>query len=280
MSLSAAEKVRVVQALDRLGVQFVEAGFPSSNPKEAELFRLLADVELEQAQVCAFGMTRRRDVSAEEDPALRDLVESAAPVVTFVGKTAAQDPQKLRPFISPFDAVDTHGVPRIDAVSITGPFNPSGPGDTPSRRKVLTCRPALASEEAACARTILTTLARRAYRRPTTAADADLLMGFFDAGRREGGTFEHGIERALVRLLTSPEFIFRMERDPATAKPVEWLRMLGASVTVLGVDRFGMIDPDDVRKALTPRTRLVSVMHSNNEVGTLMRSFSNMLGTV
>ena len=60
MSLSAAEKVRVVQALDRLGVGFVEAGFPSSNPKEAELFRLLAEIELERAQVCAFGMTRRR----------------------------------------------------------------------------------------------------------------------------------------------------------------------------------------------------------------------------
>jgi 2-isopropylmalate synthase len=87
MSLSAAEKVRVVRALDRLGVGFVEAGFPSSNPKEAELFELLAEVELDRALVCAFGMTRRRGVAAEEDPALRSLVESAAPVVTFVGKT-------------------------------------------------------------------------------------------------------------------------------------------------------------------------------------------------
>jgi 2-isopropylmalate synthase len=87
MSLSAAEKVRVVQALDRLGVGFVEAGFPSSNPKEAELFRLLADIELERTRICAFGMTRRRGIAAEEDPALRDLVACAAPVVTFVGKT-------------------------------------------------------------------------------------------------------------------------------------------------------------------------------------------------
>jgi 2-isopropylmalate synthase len=87
MSLSAAEKVRVVQALDRLGVSFVEAGFPSANPKEAELFRLLAEVELEQAQVCAFGMTRRRGLAAEDDPALRDLIGCAAGVVTFVGKT-------------------------------------------------------------------------------------------------------------------------------------------------------------------------------------------------
>src|SRR5687767_6112328 len=87
MSLSAAEKVRVVQALDRLGVGFVEAGFPSSNPKEAELFSRLADVELEQARICAFGMTRRRGLAAENDPALTELVACDAPVITFVGKT-------------------------------------------------------------------------------------------------------------------------------------------------------------------------------------------------
>ena len=87
MSLSAAEKVRVVHALDRLGVHFVEAGFPASNPKEAELFEILADEELEQAHVCAFGMTRRRDLAAEDDPALRTLVSSFAPVCTLVGKT-------------------------------------------------------------------------------------------------------------------------------------------------------------------------------------------------
>ena len=89
MSLSAAEKVRVVQALDRLGVGFIEAGFPSSNPKEAELFSLLAatEDELEGAEVCAFGMTRHKDSAAEEDPALRALIDCAAPVVTFVGKT-------------------------------------------------------------------------------------------------------------------------------------------------------------------------------------------------
>jgi 2-isopropylmalate synthase len=89
MSLSAAEKVRVVRALDRLGVHFVEAGFPSSNPKEAELFEILASERLEQAQVVAFGMTRRRDARAEEDRALGILVSSFAPVVCLVGKTWA-----------------------------------------------------------------------------------------------------------------------------------------------------------------------------------------------
>ncbi|HZO06314.1 MAG TPA: citramalate synthase, partial [Solirubrobacterales bacterium] len=87
MSLSAAEKARVVLALDKLGVQMIEAGFPSSNPKEVELFEQLAELPLEQATVCAFGMTRRRDTAVEDDPALATLVGAFTPVVTMVGKT-------------------------------------------------------------------------------------------------------------------------------------------------------------------------------------------------
>ena len=87
MSLSAQEKVRVVRSLDELGIQFIEAGFPGSNPKELELFEMLADVDLQQASVCAFGMTRRRDTDAAEDEALRMLADGFAPVVTLVGKT-------------------------------------------------------------------------------------------------------------------------------------------------------------------------------------------------
>ena len=87
MSLSVGEKLKVVHALDRLGVQFIEAGFPSSNPKEAELFELLSKESLEQATICAFGMTRRRDSRAEDDEALAVLVSSFAPVVCLVGKS-------------------------------------------------------------------------------------------------------------------------------------------------------------------------------------------------
>jgi 2-isopropylmalate synthase len=87
MSLSASEKARVVLALDKLGVQMIEAGFPSSNPKEVELFEQLAELDLEQATICAFGMTRRRDTAPEDDLALATLVGSFAPVVTLVGKT-------------------------------------------------------------------------------------------------------------------------------------------------------------------------------------------------
>jgi 2-isopropylmalate synthase len=87
MTLSAHEKVRVARGLDELGIHLIEAGFPSSNPKELELFDLLAEERFDQAQVAAFGMTRRRDVAAAEDPALAVLAGCFAPVCTIVGKT-------------------------------------------------------------------------------------------------------------------------------------------------------------------------------------------------
>ncbi|HEV2075789.1 MAG TPA: citramalate synthase [Thermoleophilaceae bacterium] len=87
MSLSADEKIRVARALDGLGVHLIEAGFPGSNPKEREVFDLLAKERFESAEVAAFGMTRRRGLAASEDPALRLLAECFAPVCTLVGKT-------------------------------------------------------------------------------------------------------------------------------------------------------------------------------------------------
>jgi len=87
LTLSAAEKVRVARKLDELGVHLIEAGFPSSNPKELELFELLAHERFEHADVAAFGMTRRRGVRADEDEALRLLADGFAPVCTIVGKT-------------------------------------------------------------------------------------------------------------------------------------------------------------------------------------------------
>src|SRR4051812_38417836 len=87
MSLSVDEKVRVAHALDSLGAHLIEAGFPSSNPKEEALFELLAGESFETAELVAFGMTRRRDSAAEDDPALRLLADCFAPACTLVGKT-------------------------------------------------------------------------------------------------------------------------------------------------------------------------------------------------
>src|SRR3954462_3833262 len=87
MSLSAEEKLRVAHALDDLGVHIVEAGFPASNPKEEAVFALLAKEHFTNADIAAFGMTRRRDTSADSDPALKLLADGFAPVTTLVGKT-------------------------------------------------------------------------------------------------------------------------------------------------------------------------------------------------
>jgi hypothetical protein len=87
MSLSAQEKLRVAHRLDELGIDVIEAGFPSSNPKELELFGLLAGETFRHARIAAFGMTRRRDTTADADPGLRVLAVSSAPVCTIVGKS-------------------------------------------------------------------------------------------------------------------------------------------------------------------------------------------------
>jgi cytochrome c5 len=106
--------------------------------------------------------------------------------------------------------------PAIDHILVGGPYNVQGTGDTASRRRILTCRPTRAADEEPCARKILSTLARRAYRRPVSEADVRTLLGFYKAGRSGGGNaFERGIQRALQRILVDPEFVFRIERVPA-----------------------------------------------------------------
>jgi 2-isopropylmalate synthase len=95
LTLTAQEKLRVVHALDELGVHMIEAGFPSSNPKEQELFALLAEERLEVSEVVAFGMTRRRDVSADRDEGLRVLADCFAPICTLVGKASILHVEKV-----------------------------------------------------------------------------------------------------------------------------------------------------------------------------------------
>jgi hypothetical protein len=103
--------------------------------------------------------------------------------------------------------------PAISQVSITGPYTPRGATDTPSRRRIFVCRPADPGEEEACAKKILSTLMRRAYRRSISGADVERPMAFYREGRSEGG-FDAGIERALSAVLFNPEFLLRVEVDP------------------------------------------------------------------
>ncbi|MBI1786045.1 MAG: DUF1592 domain-containing protein [Acidobacteria bacterium] len=107
----------------------------------------------------------------------------------------------------------------VDYVLIGGPFNPAAPGDTESRRRILLCRPPAGQPEEPCAQRILTALARRAYRRPAGKPDIEPLMALFASVRKEGGSFDAGIETALRAILVSPSFLFRVERDPSGKAP-------------------------------------------------------------
>jgi hypothetical protein len=112
----------------------------------------------------------------------------------------------------------------VESVRILGPFNAQRPVDTPSRRAVFVCHPATAAEEVPCARRIVARVARRAYRRPTTARDVTELLRHYERGR-QGASFEAGIQRTLEAVLVDPEFLFRVEREPATAKPGSTFRV-------------------------------------------------------
>ncbi|HEX4915923.1 MAG TPA: DUF1592 domain-containing protein [Vicinamibacterales bacterium] len=109
-------------------------------------------------------------------------------------------------------------LPHLREFAVTGPFTVTGVSDTPSRRKIFTCRPTSAADEATCASQIIRRLATQAYRGPISAADFEGLNKFFQQGRQEGGDFEAGIRMALQAILASPKFLFRLEQAPATLR--------------------------------------------------------------
>ena len=125
-----------------------------------------------------------------------------------------------------------HGNAAVSSVAIGGPYEVTGPGDTPSRRAIFTCRPETAAveDERACATEIVSRLARRAYRRPVTPADLETLLGFFESGRESGGSFDAGVQLALERMLVDPDFLLRIEREPAGAAPARPYPLSGVEV--------------------------------------------------
>jgi hypothetical protein len=135
---------------------------------------------------------------------------------TFVRRTLALDESTVR-----VQRRSRGTLPAIELVTISGPQAPTGPGATPSRERVFVCTPASPAEETPCAREILSRLVRRAYRRPATEADVDVLLSFYGQARGEELGFDAGIERAIERLLVSPQFLYRIERVPAGAAPGE-----------------------------------------------------------
>jgi hypothetical protein len=166
-----------------------------------------------------------------EDPADRGAVEARLAVkagpriigVSFLKSTLAAENRFPQYF--PWGNSATFGTNvgsvrylNVNSIDVTGPFGAEGPGDTPSRREIFTCRPVKPQEEEACATKILSWLARRAYRRPVTPVDVDPLVAVYKKARADRG-FEAAVQLALERLLVDPDFLFRVERDPPTAAP-------------------------------------------------------------
>jgi hypothetical protein len=141
--------------------------------------------------------------------------------------------------------------PGISQITIAGPFNARGPGDTPSRRRLYTCTPKAAAEEAACAARILNALATRAYRRPVAQAGPEMetLLEFYRTGR-ENGSFDSGIQRAVARVLVDPNFLFRFEREPANVAPGTPFRLSDLELASrLSFFLWSSVPDDELREA-------------------------------
>ena len=177
----------------------------------------------------------------------------------------------------------------LESLEIEGPFSPDtlgrgpgGEGETASRRRIFVCRPATAGEEERCADEILGTLARRAFRRPVTELDLDVLRGFYAEGRR-AGDFDAGIRRALESLLVDPEFLFRVERDPPGVEPGAPYRLSGVELASrLSFFLWSSIPDDELLDAAEAGTlggpaeleRQVRRMLADDKAGVLVSSFA------
>ncbi len=162
-----------------------------------------------------------------EDLDARVLVEAGPRTVAaaFVRKTSALAESLREPFDRPHGEGDyLLYQPHLGTLTVAGPFNVVGVSDTPSRQRIFVCRPASSAEEAPCAQEILTTLTRRAYRRPVDEEDIADLLTFYEEGAAADG-FEMGIERAVRALLVSPDFLFRVVADPEGVGPGEPYRL-------------------------------------------------------
>lgn len=176
--------------------------------------------------------------------------------IAFLEDSDDVEPFRLQPYLrSSVDNFDWSGSPHLQSLTVSGPFHPAAATNTPSRQRIFVCHPGERITEQACARQIVSTLARRAYREPVSNADLQTLLSFYEAGKRDGG-FEGGVELALERILASPKFLFRIERDPRDAT-------VGASYRLSGLELASRLSfflwssiPDDQLLQLASEGRL------------------------
>jgi mono/diheme cytochrome c family protein len=193
-----------------------------------------------------------------------------AVTAAFLQRSRAADPRKLQPYRSSFDTYDATGIPHIETLVVKGPFTVDAVGETPSRARVFTCRPATAAQEEPCARQILTSLVRRAYRQPASAVDVNRTMEFYRTGRT-GGSFESGIQLALQRILASPKFVMRIERDPEGVQAGSAYRISDVELASRLSFFLWSTIPDDQLLALASRGQLRDPVVLEHQVRRMLR---------
>jgi hypothetical protein len=174
-----------------------------------------------KAGLHAVGVTFPRDSSKDENeapPGARRPPPPGAMKKAGMGRSDDMDLWMDSARLQRFGVQRGSASPEVADVMVSGPFSVTGRGDTSSRAKIFVCHPTSPKDEEGCARTILSRLARRAFRRPVVDADVTPLLAFYRGGR-QAGDFDDGIEKALEALLVSPDFLFRVEPDPAGSKP-------------------------------------------------------------
>ncbi|MET0292219.1 MAG: DUF1592 domain-containing protein [Steroidobacteraceae bacterium] len=195
--------------------------------------------------------------------------------VGFIYEGALLNSFRLQGYVrSAQDLLDVTGRPHVETLTVTGPYKSTGSGNTPSRRHIFSCQPPARTakpdaEELACAKQIVARLARQGYRGTDSASDVDVLMDFFMKGRTRNG-FDSGIQAAVERILASPKFVFRTERDPPDAAPAPINRISDLELASRLSFFLWSTIPDETLLQLADKGRL-------SDPGTLDKQVARML---
>ena len=176
------------------------------------------EVRLDRERVASFDLGQRTPLAARIAVAAGTRLLGVS-FIEEIGRSLPIDGRPAPPPITSFAFTLYPNAPSVERIEVVGPFDGRAPADTPSRKAIFACTPDGIAEERPCAERIVASLARRAYRRPVTAADTGPLLAAYEVGRDEGGGFDDGIRWAIEALLVSPRFLFRFEHDAADAIP-------------------------------------------------------------
>jgi len=206
-------------------VRGVEEGYAGVEGHETP-DTFIITVDGEEVYSAEVGGTKDHEVQVKDMNEAQALIDARMTGRAFVtagphdvGFTWKERPSQRQDVWQPAlrDSQEVHmigGLARLKTVGVEGPYDVKGVGATPSRDRIFVCKPASAADESACAERIFTNLAGRAYRRPVTAEDAEAPMAFYREARQRDGNFDAGVRAGVTRILASPSFLYRVERDP------------------------------------------------------------------